>query len=73
MAKKNPIFDSVKLLILIMVLLNLFFVTCSENVNVRRDLKNSKKRLGTHWNRIGKRFEFEPSQNENDASSLFFK
>ncbi len=64
MAIKNPIIDSVKLLMLMMVLLNLFLFTCSTNFNIRRDLKNSKKRLGTHWNRIGKRFEFEEQQTQ---------
>lgn len=69
---KNHSFDSIKIIIAIMVLLNLFCYACSSNDSgvIRRNIKG---RLGTHWNRIGKRLESkqqEPQESQEINASF---
>jgi hypothetical protein len=55
------------ILILMIVLLNLFCFSQSTNIDgIKRKAKHDKKfSLGSHWNRIGKRFEFTNDENNN--------
>ena len=53
----KPFLKGLKILILLMVMINL--LSCTWSINGENILKNkTKSRLGSHWNRIGKRFEF---------------
>ena len=53
----NLSFFSLKILILLIVLLNSFCCSLPMHDDESHTKRNIKARVGTHWNRIGKRFE----------------
>ena len=61
----NRSFESFKIILLIMVVLNLFCYAHSTNNDNSLIRRNIKGRLGTHWNRIGKRSQFNQQQEQS--------
>lgn len=64
--------NSKKIILLFIIFLNLFYYACTTNDKINSKIGlNIKFRLGTQWNRIGKRMNKQDLK-ENNTKSFFF-